>query len=256
MAFAPILALCSPRLVLTMSSCDVLIQRNAIAADDLMLLNAHARQAQMTHSLVSNFEEATTDGSVEWVLNTKIRDTQEVELPAAIADKLRTIDDVSIRAFINPFYNVAVRDSEPTQILHYGVGGHYIAHVDAETLYKDDAGLDMWEKTLDRDLSIVYFLNDDFVGGELFFPELDLLIQPEAGTLVCFPSDHNFVHGVHPVTCGDRYTIVTWMRVRNMPSVDAINQMSMNAYQRHWPQQIAQPSRLAKGRGLTTTEPD
>ncbi len=63
-----------------------------------------------------------------------------------------------------------MRDREPLQILHYGVGGHYIPHVDAETLYKDDDGLELWEKTLDRDLSVVYFINDDFSGGELFFP--------------------------------------------------------------------------------------
>jgi hypothetical protein len=29
-----------------------------------------------------------------------------------------------------------VRDSEPWRILHYGAGGRYIAHVDAEALFK------------------------------------------------------------------------------------------------------------------------
>jgi predicted 2-oxoglutarate/Fe(II)-dependent dioxygenase YbiX len=127
------------------------------------------------------------------------------------------------------------------------VGGHYIPHVDAETLYKDDIGLDMWEKTLDRDLSVVYFLNDDFAGGELIFPALDLIVAPQAGTLVCFPSDHNYVHGVNPVTSGRRYTIVTWMRVVGMPSVDEINQLALAAYHRSWPEQVEQPPRLAKG---------
>lgn len=233
-----------------MNARDVLIQQNAILFDDLALLNRHVRQAQMTDSLVSNVENTTSDGTVEWVLNTKVRDTQEIALPTGIRDKLRHIDDVNVRAFIDPFYNVRVRDAEPSQILHYGVGGHYIPHVDAETLYKDDSGLDMWEKTLDRDLSIVYFLNDDFTGGELFFPALDLVIQPVAGTLICFPSDHNFIHGVRPVTSGHRYTIVTWMRVEGMPSVDEINQRALDDYHRGWPQQIDQPSRLGRGSGV------
>jgi predicted 2-oxoglutarate/Fe(II)-dependent dioxygenase YbiX len=225
----------------------VLVQRNAIDAADLQFLMAHVADAQMHDSLVSNFEDAADPERVEWAVNKQIRDTQQVDLPAAIAAALSRIDDANVRAFINPFYGVEVRDREPSQILHYGVGGHYIAHVDAETLYKDDAGLEMWEKTLDRDLSIVYFLNDDFAGGELVFPALDLIIKPEAGTLVCFPSDHHYIHGVNPVTSGHRYTIVTWMRVKGMPTVDEINHMALDEYHRLWPKQVEQPPRLAKG---------
>ena len=229
----------------------VLIQRNAIAPPDLQFLTDHARQAQMTDSLVSNFEDeppnAAEADAVEWVVNREIRDTQQLDLPGPVIERLRSIDDASVRAFINPFYRVEVLDSEPSQILHYGVGGHYIPHVDAETLYKDDIGLEMWEKTLDRDLSIVYFLNDDFAGGELYFPVLELVVKPEAGTLVCFPSDHNYIHGVRPVTSGHRYTVVTWMRVKGMPSVDDINQLAMDEYQLNWPKQIEQPPRLTKG---------
>jgi len=223
---------------------SVLIHRGAINPADLELLLDHVQQAQMTDSLVSNFEDAVADDAVEWVVNPRIRNTQQVHIPSSIAEKLSSIDDANVRAFINPFYQVAVRDREPWQILHYGVGGHYIPHVDAETLYQDDIGLDMWEKTLDRDLSVVYFLNDDFEGGQLVFPALNLTIEPQAGTLVCFPSDHHFVHGVNPVTAGHRYTVVTWMRVKGMPTLEQINQMAMDEYERLWPKQIEQPSRL------------
>jgi predicted 2-oxoglutarate/Fe(II)-dependent dioxygenase YbiX len=223
---------------------DVLVQRNAISSVDLRHLVDHVQHAHRTDSLVSNFDDAV---DAEWVVNRAIRDTQEIELPDLIRRLLARIDEESIRAFINPFYNVHVGDREPSQILHYGVGGHYIPHVDSETLYKDDGGLELWEKTLDRDLSFVYFLNDDFDGGELFFPALDLVIQPEEGMLVCFPSDHNFIHGVHPVITGHRYTIVTWARVVGTPSMDEINQSTMDEYHRMFPTQIEQRSRLGRG---------
>lgn len=225
----------------------VLIRRDAIEPHDLKVLSDYVRQAPMTDSLVSDFESEAQDGVVDWVLNTNIRATQEVQLTPAISEILRRIDDANVPAFIEPFYQIEVRDREPSQILHYDVGGHYIPHVDAETLYKDDIGLDMWEKTLDRDLSVVYFLNDGFSGGELIFPALDLIVKPEPGTLVCFPSCHHYVHGVKPVTAGHRYSIVTWMRVKGMPSVDEINQLALDEYHRRWPQQIEQPPRLAKG---------
>ena len=226
---------------------NVLIQCNAIGGAELKFLTEYVRQARMTDSLVSNFEGETEDGSVEWVVNKKIRDTQEVHVTSVVRERLRGLEDASVHALINPFYDVEVRDIEPSQILHYGVGGHYIPHVDAETLYKDDIGLDMWEKTLDRDLSVVYFLNDDFVGGELIFPDLDLVVKPEAGMLVCFPSDHHYVHGVNPVTSGHRYTVVTWMRIKGMPTADEINRMNMDEYHRMWPRQIEQLPRVAKG---------
>jgi len=229
---------------------NILIQRNAICSADLKFLSEYVQQAAMTDSLVSNFEDEADSDETAWVVNKKIRDTQEVHLPSSITEKLARIDDASIGSFINPFYKVEVRDREPSQILHYGVGGHYIPHVDAETLYKDEAGLDMWEKTLDRDLSLVYFLNDNFVGGELVFPKLDLVIKPEAGTLVCFPSDHHYIHGVNPVKSAHRYTIVTWLRIKGMPTPEEINQMNMDEYHRMWPKQIEQPSRVAKGAGV------
>lgn len=227
----------------------VLIQRGAIGAEDLALLSNYVQSAIKTESPVSNLEGEDT-GAVEWVVNKQIRDTQHLKLSKAIEKKLRALDDKSIASFINPFYKVRVGEREPSQILHYGVGGHYIPHVDAETLYKDDIGLELWEKTLDRDLSVVYFINDDFSGGELIFPALDLVVEPEAGTLVCFPSDHNYIHGVRPVTAGQRYTIVTWMRVAGMPALEDINQMWMDEYHRRWPKQIDQRPCLGKGRGV------
>ncbi len=232
------------------SSCtaeDVLICKGAVGASDLAWLQETVMSSVMRDSLVSNMEDES-HGDVEWVVNKTIRDTQEVDLSRVVTDKLDAIIETSARSFIDPFFRVQVRDWERVQVLHYGVGGHYIPHVDAETLYKDESGLELWEKTLDRDLSIVLFLNDDFEGGELDFPVLDLSIKPGAGTLVCFPSDHHFVHGVRPVTAGHRYTAVTWMRVHGTPSVDEINRMWFDEYERAWPEQIEQFSYIAKRR--------
>ena len=228
---------------------NILIQRNAIAPADLEALMRYVRQARMEQTAVSSFAEDAAADAVEWVVDKEIRDTHHLHQTTTIARKLRSILRAGVISFVEPFYGIKIRDWEPLQLLHYGEGGHYISHVDAETLYSDDDGLKLWEKTLDRDVSVVYFLNDDFDGGELFFPELDLLIRPEAGTLICFPSDHNYVHGVKPVTAGRRYTVVTWMRVKGMPSVDEINEMTMDEYRRQRPRQIAQPPRVNKGGG-------
>lgn len=54
-------------------------------------------------------------------------------------------------------------------------------------------------------ISIVVYLNDDYEGGELSFPEQGVLIKPEAGSMVIFPSYSPYYHDPLPVTKGHKY---------------------------------------------------
>ena len=129
---------------------------------------------------------------------------------------------------INPFYEFEVKDSELPQLLHYGIDGHYMPHCDGESLWKPPGNESLiWRKSTDRDLSTVLFLNDDFEGGDFVFPELRVRVRPEPGMLVCFPSTHEYLHGVEPITKGTRYSIVNWMTVKGFPSMeDEINMIN------------------------------
>lgn len=51
------------------------------------------------------------------------------------------------------------------------------------------------------------YLNDDFDGGELWFPLRDLVIKPKAGQLILFPGGHEYIHGVKEVMAGYRYVL-------------------------------------------------
>ncbi|MDA0898412.1 MAG: 2OG-Fe(II) oxygenase [Bacteroidetes bacterium] len=53
--------------------------------------------------------------------------------------------------------------------------------------------------------ALVYF-NDDYEGGEFYFPYLDLTLKPEVGDIVFFPANYIGTHGVSEVTKGQRYT--------------------------------------------------
>jgi hypothetical protein len=55
--------------------------------------------------------------------------------------------------------------------------------------------------------SSLIYLNDDYVGGELYFPEYDFITKPEVGTLICFQGDEDALHGVKKVESGIRYTV-------------------------------------------------
>jgi len=58
-----------------------------------------------------------------------------------------------------------------------------------------------------RDFGCIYYLNDDYEGGEIYFPNHDITLKPKPNTLVFFPGNHDYLHGVYPVKSGIRYTL-------------------------------------------------
>lgn len=58
---------------------------------------------------------------------------------------------------------------------------------------------------------IVVYYNDDYTGGEIFYPSLEILHKPKAGSLVMHGG--NIKHGTKPVTDGShRYFSTTFAR--------------------------------------------
>jgi predicted 2-oxoglutarate/Fe(II)-dependent dioxygenase YbiX len=54
-------------------------------------------------------------------------------------------------------------------------------------------------------ISGVLYLNDDYEGGELEFPNYGLSIKPEAGSMIIFPSTHPYIHDPKPAYGSERY---------------------------------------------------
>lgn len=90
---------------------------------------------------------------------------------------------------------------EPYSVLRYRGGQEYKAHYDGGT----DTG---------RSLSAICYLNSDYSGGEIEFPNFKIKIKPEPGMLILFPSNYAYSHIAHPVTEGTKYAIVTWLKDR------------------------------------------
>jgi hypothetical protein len=56
-----------------------------------------------------------------------------------------------------------------------------------------------------ENISAVFYLNDDYVGGELRFPQQGVIIKPKAGSIVVFPSTPPFYHESLLITGGTKY---------------------------------------------------
>ena len=99
------------------------------------------------------------------------------------------------------YTGVVVNNLEPLQIARYEVGGHYTVHTDA-----------MGKAGGDRVVSSVLYLNDDYEGGELYFPLFDVTYKPDAGSLVLFPSYYTYEHGAKPIKKGTKYCVLAWYK--------------------------------------------
>jgi 2-oxoglutarate-Fe(II)-dependent oxygenase superfamily protein len=86
-------------------------------------------------------------------------------------------------------------------------GDSHIAHADNE---QRKHGRWVPNHTPQRDYTALVYLNDNFTGGELVFPDRDVVIIPGPGLLVGFPSNHKFVHAVPRVRSGKRYSLPIW----------------------------------------------
>ena len=88
---------------------------------------------------------------------------------------------------------------EPYNILKYSGGQEYKSHYDGGS-------------ATGRCISALVYLNNNYEGGELEFPNFGIKIKPEPGMLILFPSNFAYSHIAHPVSNGTKYALVTWIR--------------------------------------------
>lgn len=93
-------------------------------------------------------------------------------------------------------HNIYMGYMEAINYVRYGVGQHFAVHTDHGFSYNCT-------------VSSVMYLNDDYDGGELWFPSLNITIKPEYGDIVLFPSTFIYAHASKPVTRGVKYSAVT-----------------------------------------------
>jgi predicted 2-oxoglutarate/Fe(II)-dependent dioxygenase YbiX len=61
-----------------------------------------------------------------------------------------------------------------------------------------------------RDFAAVLYLNEEFEGGEVFFPLQGVRLKPSTGLLIGFRGTAESPHGVTAVRKGERFTMPCW----------------------------------------------
>ena len=60
--------------------------------------------------------------------------------------------------------------------------------------------------------AIVLYLNDDYIGGELYFKKFNLEFRPPIKSLIKFPSNEDYKHGINLIGSGpDRFVLTSFI---------------------------------------------
>ncbi len=126
--------------------------------------------------------------------------------PGKITDHniLRLMIDTSSRTreVIIESYKPKKIYSDSIMLCRWDVGKQLTPHIDNQDSHDYSTP---W-----RTYSSLVYLNEEFEGGEIFFPRCNEVLKPTTGMLVIFSSGPEHEHGVKAVTAGMRYTMPSW----------------------------------------------
>lgn len=154
-----------------------------------------------------NFSGATKEGVIqknEFKTDNEERITLSIDVPYnanndnEFTNIFRETFDPVEKDYMSLF-GISLKSHNPYKILKYEIGGKFENHI-------DDGGGNF------RRVSTVYYLNDNYEGGQLCFPQFGIELKPDAGDMIIFPSSYVYSHSVKPVISGNRYSIASWLK--------------------------------------------
>lgn len=159
----------------------------------------------------NNYVDASILGSSEGpTIKKEIRNTQQWFLTNI---RSKTLTEAHWANFFTYFFTKSIEKYlndygiqhqfriQDIQVLKYSKGGHYQFHVDHFM-------------TAPRTFSCIFFLNDEYEGGDLIFKYpsggAERKIEKKKNTLIVWPSNFLYPHTVTPIIKGTRYSVVSW----------------------------------------------
>ena len=128
-------------------------------------------------------------------------------------EKIKKLDD-EVFKIISKVISILNRDFD---IISTGDSGYCFRKIYGATrLHKDGIVINPVNNRLSvkkvRNMSVIIALNDDYEGGEFYFPKQDFRVKLKKGDIICFPPYYTHPHMVEaPLNRTYRYTINTWL---------------------------------------------
>jgi prolyl 4-hydroxylase len=123
-----------------------------------------------------------------------------------------------IKKIVSEKTNLPIENQEQIHIVKYNIGGEYKEHHDffhPNTDYYDS----QIQRGGQRIYSCLFYLNDNFEGGETHFPKVEYEVTPKKGKLLVWKNlkddmsiNDNSLHAGLPVIEGEKWIAIIWIR--------------------------------------------
>lgn len=136
------------------------------------------------------------------IVNKQVRNTRILDVPAIYSNDIKWFEvSQTIWKYANDYainFGISFSAMEPVQLLHYSTEeGFYKPHADSGPGHL-------------RIFSGLLYLNDVEEGGETYFENFDVSVQPKEGRLALFPADYVYLHEAKTPKSGEKFALVTW----------------------------------------------
>lgn len=116
-----------------------------------------------------------------------------------------------LKGMIEASFSCEVLDEIFLHVLEWRVGDSLHEHVDK----RDGESVPTPSGNKSRDISSTIYINDNYSGGEIGFPNQCFKVKPSAGSLILFPTSHLYPHEVFAVKDGKRWTMTNFWTIVN-----------------------------------------
>jgi predicted 2-oxoglutarate/Fe(II)-dependent dioxygenase YbiX len=183
---------------------NIISLENFMTEEELLRLNSFIRNNENWDFTETHHNENGTviydaDYWADRVATYPTIEKSDPEIPKLIEEMV-----ARLKVEVDKFFGVDANPTSPAMV-RWLPGQLQMPHADKELHTGPDAG-----KPNDfpyYDLAGLFYINDDYEGGELYFPNQGIQFKPKAGAAYFFPGDKNYIHGVTEIKSGIRYTV-------------------------------------------------
>ena len=168
--------------------------------EDLLINSGDAvwQEAKIAHEDGKYVVDKTIRDNLFFWLNPNLNFKEETLIKIKGVESI--INDSVLPSLIEyqKIFNTSIKNRDPYEILKYNLSNGLGWHTD------DGA-------SNHSRVSLLYYLNDNYEGGEIEFDSFNIKYKPKAGDILIFPSSFIYRHRVLAITSGTRYAIADFM---------------------------------------------
>lgn len=177
--------------------------------------------------LIKDIEDSVSLKVLEW---SEAHQSDTDQGGGYVAKDIRNCSVISLPGFERPEMIGSFNEGDVKYLIHKQLGEYLLPALD---MYKNSYSCNAWSvlegwqiikyekdnffinhyddnKHYPRTISMSFYINDNYSGGEIEFPRFNLKIKPEKNEMIIFPSNYVYNHIIHPVNDGVRYVVVGW----------------------------------------------